>query len=100
MRCINWNGRLLVVGFASGQIPQLSINLALLKGVSVVGVFYGRFEQEQPEQAAENMHELTQLFEAGKISPAIHEIYPLEQFANALNALTTRNVIGKVVVTI
>jgi NADPH2:quinone reductase len=100
MRCINWNGRLLVVGFASGKIPQLPVNLALLKGIAVVGVFYGRFEQEQPREAAENMAELAQLFEAGKIGPAIDQVYPLEQYAAAMNALTTRKVIGKVVVRI
>jgi len=100
MRCINWNGRLLVVGFASGQIPSLSVNLALLKGVSIVGVFYGRFEKEQASEATQNMAELGRLFEAGRIAPSIHQVYPLEQFADALNALTSRSVIGKVIVTI
>jgi NADPH2:quinone reductase len=100
MRCINWNGRLLVVGFASGRIPQLPVNLALLKGAAVVGVFYGRFEQEEPEAATQNRRELAQLYQDGRIAPAIHQTFALEDYAAALNALTGRQVIGKVVVTI
>jgi len=100
MRCINWNGRLLVVGFASGTIPRLPVNLALLKGAAVIGVFFSRFEQEQPVMARNNMAELCSLYEAGRIAPHVDRSYPLEQYADALNALNGRNVIGKIVVEI
>ena len=86
VRCTRWNGRILVVGFASGRIANLPVNLTLLKGISVVGVFYGRFEQEEPAAAKQNMIELMQLYEDGAISPHIHRVYPLEQYADALTA--------------
>ncbi|TXS89497.1 NADPH:quinone oxidoreductase family protein [Parahaliea maris] len=98
VRCIAWNGRLLVVGFATGRIPELPVNLALLKGLAVVGVFYGRFEKEQPALAEQNMAELLQLYVDGRIAPVVHQVFPLQDYATALNALTTRKVVGKVVV--
>lgn len=98
VRCMAWNGRLLVVGFAAGRIPELAVNLALLKGIAVVGVFYGRFEKEQPALAEQNMTELLQLYEDGRIAPVVHQVFPLQDYATALNALTTRKVVGKVVV--
>ena len=100
VRCINWNGRLLVVGFASGTIPRIPANLLLLKGISVTGVFFSRFEQEQPELARENMAELTGLYQAGRIAPQVDRSYPLAQCADALRALNERDIIGKVVVEI
>jgi NADPH2:quinone reductase len=100
MRSICWNGRLLVVGFTSGRIPQLPVNLALLKGISVVGVFYGRFVKEQPADAAANMAELSDLYEQGKLHPHVHQTFPLDQAAAAMKCLQSRDVIGKVVVTI
>jgi len=99
-RCINWNGRLLVVGFASGRIPQLPANLALLKGSSIVGVFYGRFNQVQPEDSAQNMAELFDLYSSGKLRPQVYKTFPLEQTAAAMNCLKNREVMGKVIVSI
>lgn len=99
-RCINWNGRLLVVGFASGRIPHLPANLALLKGSSIVGVFYGRFNQEQPEDSATNMKELFGLYSEGKLQPQVYRTFPLEQTADAMNCLKNREVMGKVIVNI
>ena len=97
-RCVAWNGRLLVVGFAAGRIPQLPMNLLLLKGASAVGVYYGRFLKEEPGEAERNHRELTTLAEQGKLRPHVHEVFPLEQAALALNAVKNREVIGKVIV--
>jgi len=100
LRCINWNGRLLVVGFASGTIPRIPANLLLLKGFSVSGVFFSRFEQEQPELAQSNMAELTGLYQAGRIAPQVDRCHTLAQYADALRALNDRDVVGKVIVEI
>lgn len=97
-RCMNWNGRMLVVGFASGVIPRFAVNLALLKGYAVVGVYYGRFRDEEPRQAAANLLALQELFLAGKVRPPIHGVYPLPSVAEALANLENRSVMGKVVV--
>ncbi|WP_317931980.1 NADPH:quinone oxidoreductase family protein [Halioxenophilus sp. WMMB6] len=97
-RCINWNGRLLVIGFAAGRIPQLPINLLLLKGASAVGVFYGRFEKEEPAAARQNIAELCELYARERINPHIHGVYPLEQYAQALNTLKQRQALGKVII--
>ena len=97
-RCVAWNGRILVVGFASGRIPRYPVNLALLKGASVVGVFYGRFEKEQPEDAARNMNELIDLYAAGKLRPFVSQIFPLKEASRAMNRVMKRRATGKVVV--
>jgi NADPH2:quinone reductase len=99
MRCINWRGRLLVVGFASGRIPQLPVNLALLKGCSVVGVFWGAFTAREPEANAANLVQLGRWYEEGKISPHVSITYPLERAADALSAITARKATGKIVLT-
>lgn len=97
-RCIKWNGRLLVVGFAGGTIPHFPVNLALLKGYAVVGVYYGRFREEQPTEAAANARMLRSLVDAGQIKPVIHRVYPMEESAAAVACLQDRSVMGKVVV--
>lgn len=99
-RCMNWNGRLLVVGFTSGSISRFPVNLALLKGYAVVGVYYGRFRDEQPAEAIANARALRALVDAGRIAPPIHRVFPLEQAAAALACLQDRTVMGKVVVTV
>lgn len=97
-RCVAWKGRILVVGFAAGRIPRYPVNLALLKGASVVGVFYGRFEKEQPEDAAGNMRELIDLYSAGKLRPYVSQTFPLKETAEAMNRVKERRATGKVVV--
>ena len=97
VRSINWKGRLLVVGFASGRIPEFPINLALLKGSSIVGVFWGAFTRNEPEVSAQNMMELLQMYSEGKIDPKVSEVFDFEQYAEALGALTGRRATGKVV---
>jgi NADPH:quinone reductase len=99
-RCINWNGRLLVVGFASGTIPKYPVNLALLKGCQIVGVFWGDFRQREPETYRENCQALFELFREGKIKPLISQAFPLERYADALNVFVNRQAVGKIVLRI
>lgn len=95
-RCINWNGRLLVVGFTSGRIPEYKANLALLKGSSMVGVFLGRFRKEEPEEYEKNFAELLELYDAGKLKPLVTQTYAMEDYVKAFNVFTERKVMGKV----
>lgn len=96
-RCINWNGRILVVGFASGTIPKYPVNLALLKGCQIVGVFWGEFRQREPETYRQNCQALFDLFALGKIRPLISQVFPLERYADALNVFVKRQAVGKIV---
>ena len=95
-RCINWNGRLLVVGFASGRIPQYKANLALLKGSSMVGVFLGRFRKEDPAEYEKNFAELLGMYDEGKLKPIVTESFAMTDFVDAFNVFTERKVMGKV----
>jgi len=95
-RCINWNGRLLVVGFTSGRIPEYKANLALLKGASMVGVFLGRWMIEEPETYETNMGELFEFFKQGKIKPAVYQSFKMDDFVSAFNLFKDRKVMGKV----
>lgn len=95
-RCINWNGRLLVVGFTSGRIPEYKANLALLKGSSMVGVFLGRFRKEEPAAYEANFAELLAMYDQGKLKPIISESFAMENFVDAFNVFTERKVMGKV----
>ncbi len=97
LRDMSWGGRFLVVGFAVGEIPKVPLNLALLKGCSIVGVFWGDFTRREPALNEANNQELMRLFEAGKISPHIHKVYPLTKASEALNELLDKKVSGKVV---
>ena len=95
-RCINWNGRLLVIGFTSGRIPEYKANLALLKGSSMVGVFLGRFRKEEPAEYEKNFAELLEMYDAGKLKPIVTESFAMTDFVNAFNVFTERKVMGKV----
>lgn len=98
-RSIAWNGRFLVVGFAAGGgIPALPANLPLLKGASLVGVFWGSFAQRQPKDNLANFQQLVAWFQEGKLKPLVSQTYPLEQTADAINHLANRRAVGKVVV--
>ncbi len=97
LRDMAWKGRFLVVGFAAGDIPKVPLNLTLLKGCSIVGVFWGAFTKNEPEHNRENNWELMAMYAAGKIKPHIHATYPLEQAAEALNEVLNKRVSGKVV---
>ena len=95
-RCINWNGRLLVVGFTSGRIPSYPANLALLKGSSMVGVFLGRFRKEEPDAYEQNFQELLDMYRSGKIKPIVTESFAFEDYVAAFNVFRDRRVMGKV----
>ncbi len=99
LRDMAWKGRFLVVGFAAGDIPKVPLNLTLLKGCSIVGVFWGSFTKNEPERNRENNWELMAMYAAGKIKPHIHATYPLERAAEALNEVLNKRVTGKVVLT-
>ena len=99
-RCLNWNGRILVVGFASGRIPEYKANLALLKGASMVGVFLGRWMKEEPEAYEENLNELLELFKQKKIKPTSHQLFKINDFVSAFNLFKERTVMGKVILEI
>jgi NADPH2:quinone reductase len=97
-RSIAWGGRYLVVGFANGTIPALPFNLMLLKGASVVGVFWGEFARREPQANLAGMRQLLGWLAAGTIRPRISARYPLAQTAQALNDMAARKVTGKVVI--
>ncbi len=99
LRDMAWKGRFLVVGFAAGDIPKVPLNLMLLKGCSIVGVFWGAFTKNEPERNRENNWELMAMYAAGKVRPHIHATYPLERAAEALNEVINKRVAGKVVLT-
>jgi NADPH2:quinone reductase len=99
LRSIAWRGRLLVVGFASGEIPRIPLNLVLLKGCSIVGVFWGEFARREPQRFAEGMQRLAAWFAAGVIKPHISARFPLDRAVEALQMMAARQVTGKVVIT-
>jgi NADPH2:quinone reductase len=96
-RSIAWRGRYLVVGFASGPIPALPFNLALLKGASIVGVFWGDFSRREPQANAAMMAELAQWYGQGKIKPVIDSTMPMKDLKAAYAHMGSRNVKGKLV---
>lgn len=100
LRGMAWKGRYLVVGFAAGEIPKLPFNLALLKGRSVMGVFWGRFSSEEPQKNQQNIMELVIMIQKGQISQHIHQTYSLEDAPQALQDMLDRKVIGKAIIVI
>jgi len=96
-RSIAWRGRYLVVGFASGPIPQLPLNLALLKGASLVGVFWGDFAKREPQANAAMMQTLAGLYAAGQIKPVIDRTLPMSELPQAYAVMGSRSVRGKLV---
>ena len=98
VRSMAWGGRYLVVGFAAGEIPKIPLNLALLKGCALVGVFWGEFTRRETELAYRNTEELIRMVADGRLKPLISATYPLGQTGQALTDLLTRKVQGKVVV--
>jgi NADPH2:quinone reductase len=99
MRCIAFNGRLLVIGFTSGRIPSVSVNMPLIKGFSVVGVRAGEYGRQFPERGAENIRMIDGWAAAGRIRPHVCAQIPLERAHEALRLLQERRVIGKAVLT-
>ena len=98
LRSMAWEGRFLVVGFAAGDIPKIPLNLALLKGCSIVGVFWGGFAMKTPQKNLQNTIELMQWYSEGKLKPHIHAVYPLADAPKALEEMMNRRVKGKIVI--
>tara|TARA_E500000331_G_scaffold304687_1_gene307959 strand:+ start:93 stop:1094 length:1002 start_codon:yes stop_codon:yes gene_type:complete len=97
LRSIGWGGTYLVVGFAAGKIPSFPTNLMLLKGCAVSGVFIGRFQQEEPQQNAQNLKEIGELLGSDKLTPLISETIPMSESIEAIERIAKRGVVGKVV---
>lgn len=100
LRATGWEGRLLIVGFASGTIPELPANLPLLKGNQIVGVYFSEFVRREPAEARRNARELMDLYLEGKVRPHVSQVYPFEQAVDALLAVANREALGKLVVRI
>lgn len=98
VRALAWRGRLLVVGFAAGEIPKIPLNLLLLKGCDLRGVFWGEAMVREPEAHAENMQQVMDWIVEGKLKPHNHATYPLAETAKALAEIADRKVKGKVIV--
>jgi len=99
LKCIAWNGRLLVIGFASGRIPEVKLNRVLLKNISLVGLHWGAHAVHEPARVGETFCALFGLYQQGAIEPMIYRSYPLAELPAALAALGGRQSWGKVVVT-
>ena len=97
LRSMAWGGRYLVIGFAGGDIPRIPLNLPLLKGCSIVGVFWGSFAARERDVQRRNVMELWEMFEAGQLVPVVGETHPLADYAQAFESLATRRAQGKVV---
>jgi NADPH2:quinone reductase len=97
LRSLAWKGRLLVIGFASGEIPKPPLNLALLKGCDIRGVFWGEFLNREPAAHRANMAELLADATSGAISAHVHAVYPLEAYVEALGVIARREALGKVI---
>jgi len=98
-RSLAWRGRLLVVGFAAGEIPKLPLNLPLLKGAAAVGVFWGDFARREPQAFAESVRQLARWHGEGRLRPHVSQTLPLEKAAEALKLLASREAKGKIVLT-
>src|SRR5204863_2551835 len=95
LRGTAWDGRYLVIGFAAGDIPRIPLNLVLLKGCQIVGVFWGAFTAREPERHQANVRELMTWYSEGKLAPRISAVYPFTRVADALNDIAQRKVMGK-----
>lgn len=100
LRCVAWRGRIVVVGFAEGRIPQIPANYALLKGCSIIGARAGEFRRREPEAGRRMERELLDLATAGKLHPHVSHTLPLERVVDGLQLVVDRKVVGKAVLTI
>lgn len=100
LRSLAWRGRLLVVGFAAGEIPRIPMNLTLLKGCSITGVFWGDFARREPQAFAESVAQLGRFYREGKLRPHVSATFPLERAKEALKLLASRKAIGKLVLSV
>lgn len=96
-RAIAWGGRFLVIGFASGPIAKMPLNLALLKGAAIIGVFWGAWSMRDPVESQNNFKELVEMIDDGVFSPLVPQVYPLHDFTAAFESIAERRAKGKVV---
>jgi len=99
LRAMNWEGRYLVIGFAAGEIPRVPLNLTLLKGCDVLGVFWGAFTGRNPKAASDSLKEIMQMISDGKLRPDVSAKFPLAEGGKSIRMLMDRKAMGKVVVT-
>lgn len=97
LKCIAWNGRLLVIGFASGVIPEIRLNRVLLKNISIVGLHWSAYQEKEPERIDDCFEGLFEMATQGSIQPWVSHRYALEEAGRALEALATRKTVGKIV---
>ena len=97
LRCINWEGRLLIVGFAEGRIPSAAANYLLVKNCAAVGVFWGPYMDREPQTVRDSMHELIDWYQDGALKPHVSHVLPLEQVTEGLQLLLSRQSMGRVV---
>src|SRR5262249_36801313 len=100
LRATAWNGRFLVIGFASGDIPKLPANLLLLKGCAAIGVFWGEFVKRHPEAHTANVTQTLAWVANGGLKPHVHAVFPLTEICHAIGVLDRREATGKVVITV
>lgn len=100
VRCIGWEGRILVIGFASGDIPKIATNMILVKNFAVVGVVFGEHSWRYPDASRKRLQSMLPDVSAGRLNPRVWKTYPLENAVDALRAIQTRQVIGKMVLTL
>ena len=100
IRSLAWKGRYLVIGFAAGEIPNIPLNLALLKGASIVGVFWGAFAQREPKTSMHNFGQILSWIASGQLKQHIYKLYSLAEAPNALRDLMERRVVGKAVISL
>jgi len=98
LRSMAWGGRFLVIGFASGEIPRIPLNLPLLKGCDIIGIFWGAFLKRNAQRSREHFAELLSLYATGNLRPAVTRTYPLERAPEALTELVERRAKGKIVI--
>lgn len=99
LRCVAWDGRVLVIGFAAGEIPKIAANLVLLKNAALVGVFWGAWITRERETNRANFETMFQWYNEGKLKPIVSHTFPLAQTKDALEAIVQRRVVGKCVIT-
>ena len=97
VRCIGWDGRLLIIGFADGRIPNIGVNMPLIKGFSVVGVRAGEYGRRNPQKGAENQEAIWLLAAEGKITPHVHARLPLSQWRDGFDMMARREIVGRVI---
>ena len=100
MRSTAWGGKIAVIGFAAGRVPQIPANILLVKNISVHGVYWGSYRVKRPDLLAEEFAQLFRWFEEGKLKPHVSHRVPLAEAAHAIELLTSRKATGKVVVTV